>query len=275
MPLKRETKAEESEAPLLRELAKLKEDKKKVRAESSSRGPKCNCRLRFRCTPRATPCEVSEFLLFSALDFPTLVPALRAAPQSLSHTFQIAFGPCPVVFWPSLCHATVPTPPSPTPSQSFKLHVGGNLSIPSADATARPLYTPQQAKEAAAAAARDPFDGLPFRAFAERLGAAVAPAMQAARDEQRRAAIETRASAATAPVIVPEVPHLLPFTRWAAQSETIRSTFIAEDPSTRKKARLSWYNPNDGMVPSGWWKGGLLADFQYYNPFNLAGGDSK
>ena len=24
------------------------------------------------------------------------------------------------------------------------------------------------------------------------------------------------------------------------------------------------------QVPRGWWKGGLLADLKYYNPFNLA-----
>ena len=25
------------------------------------------------------------------------------------------------------------------------------------------------------------------------------------------------------------------------------------------------------MVPRGWWKGGLLADMKYYNPFGMAG----
>lgn len=165
-------------------------------------------------------------------------------------------------------------PPPFPPFQSFKLHVGGNLSIPSADATARPMYTPQADKETAAAVARDPFAGLPFHAFAERMGAAVAPALEAAREEQRRAKAEGRAAAESAVPLAPTVPHLLPFTRWAASSETMRATFVAEDPSTRKKARLSWYHPDDGMVPRGWWKGGLLADFKYYNPFGLAGADA-
>jgi hypothetical protein len=30
---------------------------------------------------------------------------------------------------------------------------------------------------------------------------------------------------------------------------------------------MAWYNPNDGMVPSGWFKEGLLADLAYYKPF--------
>lgn len=37
----------------------------------------------------------------------------------------------------------------------------------------------------------------------------------------------------------------------AAQSPAMRSTLIADDPSTRKRARLSWYHPEDtvwGMV---------------------------
>ena len=33
--------------------------------------------------------------------------------------------------------------------------------------------------------------------------------------------------------------------RRAAKTETFKSTFIAEDPKTRKKARLSWYHPDD------------------------------
>ena len=116
----------------------------------------------------------------------------------------------------------------------------------------------------------DPFEGLPFRAFAERMGDAIMPALEAARDDKRSTAVGNRHSSENAQILVPEVPHVLPFTRWAANSNTIRSTFIAEDPATRKKARLSWYHPEDTMVPRGWWKGGLLADFKYYNPFNLA-----
>ena len=100
------------------------------------------------------------------------------------------------------------------------------------------------------------------------------PSIEAAREEQRRAKIEGRLALESTQPLVPHVPHVLPFTRWAAQSQQLRSTFVAEDPSKRKKARLSWYHPDDTMVPRGWWEGGLLADLKYYNPFNLCG-DSK
>eukprot|EP00892_Ulva_mutabilis_P010339 jgi/Ulvmu1/7678/UM038_0109.1 len=64
----------------------------------------------------------------------------------------------------------------------------------------------------------------------------------------------------------PEVPHVLPFTRWMRDSKEIRESFICT-PETRYKPRLAWYNPNDGMVPSGWLTEGLLADMAYYKPF--------
>jgi hypothetical protein len=153
-----------------------------------------------------------------------------------------------------------------SPLQSYKLHIGGNLSIPSSNATAKPQYTHQEAEPHRM---YDPFEGLPFRAFAERMGDRIMPALQAARDDKRRTGVDVNNSYESSQILVPEVPHVLPFTRWAANSNTIRSTFVAEDPSTRKKARLSWYHPEDTMVPRGWWKGGLLADLKYYNPFNL------
>ena len=49
-------------------------------------------------------------------------------------------------------------------------------------------------------------------------------------------------------------------------SEQLRESFVC-DQSTRYKPRMAWYNPNDGMVPSGWLTEGLLADMAYYRPF--------
>jgi hypothetical protein len=51
----------------------------------------------------------------------------------------------------------------------------------------------------------------------------------------------------------------------AASSTSFRSTFIADPPKERKKARLSWYHPDDTMVPRDWWSQGLLADIKYYS----------
>lgn len=153
--------------------------------------------------------------------------------------------------------------------QSFKLHIGGVLSIPSVNALEKPTYIASKSHEHQDSVSRDPFDGLPFREFAEKLGAAIVPIVEAAREEQRRNnRLDAHASDVPMP---PEVPHFLPFTRWAAKSETIRSTFVTDDsnPSKRKKARLSWYHPDDTMVPRDWLSGGLLADIKYYNPFGL------
>jgi hypothetical protein len=61
----------------------------------------------------------------------------------------------------------------------------------------------------------------------------------------------------------------------AASSGSFRSTFIADPPKERKKARMSWYHPDDTMVPRDWFRNGLLADLKYYSPFGLGGDDAK
>ncbi|KAL4436814.1 hypothetical protein ABPG75_003953 [Micractinium tetrahymenae] len=154
----------------------------------------------------------------------------------------------------------------PQPQRSFKMHVGANISIPTRDARDLPQMAPQPQRGQQDAAV-DPFEGLPFRGFAERLGATVLPSIEAAREAERHAKLSARKAAEEAEVVMPPVPHVLPFTRWAAQSTQFRSTFIAEPPKERKKARLSWYHPDDTMVPRDWWSGGLLADLKYYSPF--------
>lgn len=89
------------------------------------------------------------------------------------------------------------------------------------------------------------------------------------REQQREAARQSREAAESAEVAMPEVPHFLPFTRWMASSNRIRATFV-DDKASRKRARLSWYHPDDTMVPRDWFRGGLLADLKYYNPFGKA-----
>lgn len=86
------------------------------------------------------------------------------------------------------------------------------------------------------------------------------------REQQREAAAQAKCAAEGAELVVLQVPHVLPFTRWAANNSRIRSTFV-DDKSTRQKARLSWYHPDDAMVPRDWFKGGLLEDLRYYRPF--------
>jgi hypothetical protein len=103
----------------------------------------------------------------------------------------------------------------------------------------------------------DPFEGVPLRAWAEKLGEKVMPAYEAVKAEETRrkaerallakSGKEPSPLAAVAPLSVPSV---FPLTRWAASSPAVRSTLVAaDDPKERPKARLSWYHPDDTMVP--------------------------
>ena len=88
---------------------------------------------------------------------------------------------------------------------------------------------------------------------------------QAAREQKRAAAAELRRTGGPQ-VPMPAVPAVLPFTHWAANSDRVRATLV-DDKATRPKARLSWYHPDDTMVPRDWFRSGLLEDLKYYRPF--------
>lgn len=149
--------------------------------------------------------------------------------------------------------------------KSFSFHLGADLQIPTDDKR----KTHQVDALIEGQISSDPFDGLPLKAWAERMGERIMPAYELIKDEQRKAKASAQGMPAPEPA-VPAVPHLLPFTRWAANSQRFRQTFIAEPPKDRKKARLSWYHPDDTMVPRDWFRGGLMADLAYYSPFKRA-----
>ncbi|KAL3137270.1 hypothetical protein ABBQ32_006816 [Trebouxia sp. C0010 RCD-2024] len=167
----------------------------------------------------------------------------------------------------SNCPAEAPR--TQTVLKSFNLHIGADLKIPTVDKRKTHVVEVQpQLSAAERAAASDPFAGLPLKAWADSLGERVAPAFQAVQEEQRRSNLAAaKLSRQNQPLAVPQVPHLFPITRWAAQNETVQKTLVAEDSKKRQKARLSWYHPDDTMVPRGWWKMGLLEDLKYYRPF--------
>lgn len=80
------------------------------------------------------------------------------------------------------------------------------------------------------------------------------PAYEAVKAEEARRKAEMIASGSTHPAPLGasplSVPSVFPLTRWAASSPAVRSTLVAsEDPKQRPKARLSWYHPDDTMVP--------------------------
>lgn len=157
--------------------------------------------------------------------------------------------------------------PAQRPRKTFSLHIGADLKLPTHDAQRHSSYEVAPAAMPAAKAASDPFENLPFRGLAERLGAAMSPVVQAVREDARSKRLrEAGLLGEPEEAPVPAIPHFLPFTRWAANSETMKATFVAD--KERKRARLSWYHPDDTMVPRGWWKMGLLEDLKYYRPFS-------
>lgn len=100
--------------------------------------------------------------------------------------------------------------------QSFNLHIGADLQIPTVDKRKTHVVEVQpQLNAAERAAASDPFAGLPLKAWADRLGERVAPAFQAVQEEQRRSNLAAgRTNKLNQPLAVPQVPHLFPITRW-------------------------------------------------------------
>lgn len=75
--------------------------------------------------------------------------------------------------------------------------------------------------------------GLPFRRLAERLGAAIMPALAAMREERRaavaaaaRGVVGAGAAVEEEPEAAPAVPRLLPFTRWAASNQAFRRCLL-------------------------------------------------
>lgn len=150
--------------------------------------------------------------------------------------------------------------------KTFSLHIGADLKLPTPDSKQYSRFMRSTEQGSASEIVGDPFEGLPFKALADRMGEAFMPVAEANRQERRAASAAAHLASPAVASVLP-IPHFLPFTRWAQQTERFKSTFIADDPKSRKKARLSWYHPDDTMVPRGWWKMGLLEDLKYYRPF--------
>ena len=100
-------------------------------------------------------------------------------------------------------------------AQTLHLHIGADLHVPVAsNRYEHPGCAAQQQEEAAG---KDPFDGLPLRAWAERLGERIMPAYELIKEEQAAAKRATKAhDRRVADLPVPAVPHFLPITKWRA-----------------------------------------------------------
>lgn len=132
--------------------------------------------------------------------------------------------------------------------QELRIHIGAMLTIPGFDnlQTNKKEYSDTKRCERVK---EDPFEGLPFKNLAEYLGDQIMPALEAVREEQLKAEQANKDMNQSYKVTVPHVPHVLPFTRWAAQDENFRSTLVVEDDKTQKP-RLSWYHPDDTVCLS-------------------------
>eukprot|EP00873_Tetraselmis_striata_P004629 jgi/Tetstr1/424893/TSEL_015388.t1 len=146
-------------------------------------------------------------------------------------------------------------------NKSFSLHLGADIRLPCKQPSQE--YTPQPLAAQPAEPSSHPFDGVPLAEFAERLGGRIAPVYHEFKKMEKEAERETEQLAHETEPWELSVPHFLPFTKMATQSPEFRKTFVF-DANDRKTARLSWYHPDDTMVPRDWLQGGLVADFKYY-----------
>jgi len=126
----------------------------------------------------------------------------------------------------------------------------------------------------ASASSRDPFEGIPFRGLAEYLGAGYMDAVEESKKVKKKSAGGKAGSVAADEEEVAQqmgaITSLFPVTSYVAKN--LRSTFVVDSDKSKRRTRLSWYNPNDGMVPANWFKDGLIADMHWYRPFTKGNG---
>eukprot|EP00210_Caulerpa_lentillifera_P001685 g1620.t1 len=109
----------------------------------------------------------------------------------------------------------------------------------------------------------DPFESVPLSKLATYLGERFSPKLEEIKKSEDA---KTRPKSYKEVMEPPSIPHFLPLTKWAAESKEVRETLIV-DEAHRQRPRLSWYHPDDTMVPKGWFSKGLWEDIKYYRPF--------
>lgn len=118
----------------------------------------------------------------------------------------------------------------------------------------------------------DPFEDIPFRGLAEYLGGSYLDAMEQTKEDKKTKGNShgnhnNKPMQRSEDIQAMPVPRFLPFTSCFAKTDAFKSTFVVDDDKSKRRTRLSWYNPQDGMVPTNWLKDGLLADLKWYKPF--------
>jgi|TARA_B110000967_G_scaffold134146_1_gene136968 hypothetical protein len=103
-------------------------------------------------------------------------------------------------------------------------------------------------------------DEMPLSGMCDKIGDAFGPALDAIAEHQARQPAPLHKNE----IYIPELPHALPFSRWASDNAFIRDVLVI-DEKKRIKPRLSWYDPYDTTwVPTGWFAEGVMADMNYY-----------
>lgn len=62
---------------------------------------------------------------------------------------------------------------------------------------------------------------------------------------------------------IPQVPFFCPLTKQLRDNEYVREVLIY-DENKKVKPRLTWYEPNDKMIPTDWFVDGIYSDLDYY-----------
>ena len=181
--------------------------------------------------------------------FPTTFSQACYALNTQARTFS---GTTPSSSFLSFQVRLAPPPASWREDTRSRIHVlGGNLTFFNNNPSLR--YAKIQSLHS---------DEMPLGGVATRIGDAFGPALDAIAEHQSRC--EPADASKTSEVFVPSIPHALPVTRWARDSEFIRSVLLV-DERKRVKPRLSWYDPYDTTwIPNGWFAEGVIADMNYY-----------
>lgn len=63
---------------------------------------------------------------------------------------------------------------------------------------------------------------------------------------------------------IPQVPIFCPLTKKIRDNEFVRETLVHDDTDKPIKPRLTWYDPNEGIIPTDWFEDGICSDLDYY-----------
>jgi hypothetical protein len=104
----------------------------------------------------------------------------------------------------------------------------------------------------------------PFQGLSAHIGDLAEPLAQQLVSKEMEAGLEGMHDK-DRPLYVPKVPVLCPLSKLVRDNDIVREVLVFnQEKDGDIKPRMSWYHPDDTMIPRGWFKEGIMADFQYY-----------